>query len=221
MEIAARRPMGKYFKDISGQRFGMLTVVSLSGFKGPYSVWNCRCDCGKDAIAQGHLLRRGSKKSCGCNQHAATTKHGMHKSPEYKAWKQMIQRCTNPREKRYARYGGRGIRVCERWRIFENFFSDLGPRPSSRHSIDRKNNDGDYEPCNCRWASRVQQMRNFSRNRLIRFRGVTRCLQEWADDLQITPSTLSVRISQRGVEAALTCSKSNRGRKRKEQLNAI
>jgi hypothetical protein len=88
------------------------------------------------------------------------TTHGMSKTPEFRCWWHMLQRCSNPRNARFARYGGRGIRVCERWRKFEDFFADMGPRPSAQHSIDRENNDGNYEPSNCRWATRSEQQNN-------------------------------------------------------------
>lgn len=97
---------------------------------------------------------------------------------EYMTWKSMRMRCTNPNDKRYARYGGRGIKVCERWQSFKNFIADMGPRPSPEHSIERRDNDGDYSPVNCHWATAVEQANNVSRNRLLTFRGETMTLAQ-------------------------------------------
>lgn len=131
-------------------------------------------------------------------------RHGLIGTPEYWAWSAMKQRCLNPRKRNWARYGGRGIRVCERWlHSFELFLEDMGPRPSPRHSLDRIDNDGDYEPSNCRWATPGEQRRHQAR--LVRFRGELLTLAEWSKRTGLNASTIADRLD-RGwtVERALT-----------------
>ena len=123
------------------------------------------------------------------------TKHGLTGTPEHNIWCGIRRRCRNPRDRIYAYYGGRGIRVCERWNDFSNFLADMGRRPSPAHSIDRfPNKDGDYEPCNCRWATRQQQMRNKRDNRLLTLRGRTQCAAAWAQELGLSVHTLRRRL---------------------------
>lgn len=151
--------------DVIGKKFNRLTIIS----QGPPATkgdrrWNCLCDCGNSIHVRVVDLRRGNTKSCGCLRRELSTVnatvHGKCGTPEHRTWSGMIGRCR-PEAERSAHYCARGIKVCERWlNSFEDFLSDMGPRPSSKHSIDRINNDGDYEPENCRWATTVQQVRN-------------------------------------------------------------
>lgn len=150
------------------QRFGKLLVVSLhSDFKrGKYLAdyrWLCQCDCGKQKVVLGDNLRFGRTVSCGCVQKQraveANTKHGFYHHELFATWKMMWRRCTDEEYKQYKDYGGRGIAVCDRWKSFEHFAQDMGTRPEGM-TLDRKNNDGNYEPGNCRWATRKEQIAN-------------------------------------------------------------
>lgn len=149
----------------SGKRYGRLTAIAATDKRsGTHIVWKCICDCGKTVDVSGDCLNRGATRSCGCLNAESRKTHGMRGVAEYSIWIAMRQRCNNPKNKSYFYYGGRGISVCDRWNCAEtglpNFMEDMGPRPSKRHSIDRINNDGDYEPINCHWATLEQQRSN-------------------------------------------------------------
>ena len=149
--------------DLTGKTFGRWSVIKRmeNGVYGE-TRWLCRCSCGTERVVKGQHLRNGSSKSCGCLSVEiaiqTNTTHGMCYSKEYYAWDTMLARCTNPNNQSYYNYGGRGIQVCDRWRDFNNFYADMGP--SNGLTLDRRNNDGHYEPGNCRWADWSTQMSN-------------------------------------------------------------
>ena len=209
----------RIFEDLVGQKFGRLTVAEQLPRTGKLRVWRCRCDCGelKDVITA--RLRNGNVKSCGCYRRARGVEHGRtinrkhgegsngHESAEYQTWGAMLSRCNNPNHVMYPDYGARGIKVCERWRRFENFLADVGRRPPGRtgdrptYSIDRIDNDGDYEPGNVRWATHIEQNNNQRSRRFytrakktISIGSETRTLTEWLDLRGVARATYYSRI---------------------------
>lgn len=160
-------------KDLTGYRFGRWRVIKKDSdiIRKDYkeAVWVCQCDCGSMGLVRSRMLlhNTSNSRSCGCaradkqRENPSRLKHGLsHKHPLYKIWKTMRQRCNNPNNKKYHRYGGRGIRVCERWDEFTNFLEDMGSSWKDELTLDRRNNNGNYEPSNCRWALPIVQANN-------------------------------------------------------------
>lgn len=206
------------FRDLTGQKFGRLTIIETTGKNkaGQYR-WRASCVCGKDIIALGSNIIRGDTQSCGCLQKEraaqAHFKHGGSSckghTKEYATWSRIKNRCCNPKSLDYLDYGGRGIKICDRWldpeHGFENFLADMGPCPSPKHSIERKDNDGDYCPENCVWATQKEQQNNRRNNHKIEFRGETKTLMQWSEEKGINRGTLRTRIEDLGwpIEKAL------------------
>jgi hypothetical protein len=196
--------MARKTKDRIGLRYGRLAVVERFEVKGLGVGWKCRCDCGKEIYASGYNLESGNTQSCGCLALEARTKHGLTHSRVYTIWKGMHQRCNNPRSGAYSDYGGRGIRVCKEWHRFENFLADMG-HPPPRLTLERKDNDGHYEPGNCTWATYSDQLSNRRNNHLLGAFGREQTLTQWSKEYGIPVTTLKNRIYRAGmtVETAL------------------
>lgn len=192
------------FKDLTGIYFGRLHVIGYAGkTRDGRTRWACNCQCGGTAVVAGKKLNNGHTQSCGCllkehaRKNAAKSRtHGQTKTATYQAWRGMRDRCENPSNSSYKNYGGRGIKVCQRWlESFENFFADMGARPTAKHSLDRfPDQDGDYEPKNCRWATWTEQQRNKRNNSLLTYNGKTQCISAWAEEKGISPAVLYARI---------------------------
>jgi len=185
--------------DHTGKTFGRLTVVRYAETRKSKAWWICRCSCGTVGEFRGEDMVSGQQKSCGCLRNeisgGRTRTHGRSKSPEYHVWVGMIARCEKKNIKGYDRYGGRGISVCDRWRhSFANFLADMGNRPSERHSIERVNNDGNYEPGNCRWATTAEQSNNTRRTIRIVIGGREQSLKSWCKELGKSYSSTQKRI---------------------------
>lgn len=151
--------------ELTGQRFSYLTVVEPRGTKNGHTMWLCRCDCGNEKVISAKHLMSGNIKSCGCMHFKACLTHGKTETRLYHIWCTMKNRCKNPSSPKWYRYGGRGIKVCEEWQRFEPFYKwAIEHGYSDELSIDRINNDGNYEPNNCRWATAKEQANNKSKS---------------------------------------------------------
>lgn len=194
--------------DLVGQRFTRLTVIERAPNKSLADTnarWLCSCDCGKTCIAYGQDLRRGKFKSCGCLNAERIQRHGMARTHVYNVWKQMHQRCENPRSPSFKNYGARGIKVDPAWKDFEVFLRDMGDRPPG-YTLERLNNNLGYSKANCGWRTQSHQMNNTRRNRLVTFNGETKTIMQWSVETNIKWYTLRQRIDRLGwsIEKALS-----------------
>lgn len=197
--------MSKKMLDISGNKFGELIAIQFHS-RGILNrpKWLCKCSCGNEKVVYYSFLMSGHTKSCGClkriNTVRANVVHGQSRNDgttsEYAAWQGMKTRCYNKNSKHYKDYGGRGISICDRWlQSFENFFEDMGKRPSNKHSLDRfPNNDGNYEPSNCRWATKMQQAANCRSNHWVEYNGEKMIVADWARKFNTTDNRILERI---------------------------
>lgn len=179
--------------NLIGQSTGLLTVISQGRMSGKHRYWVCMCSCGKQKEIRGDVIVARSQKSCGCLTKLILTTHGMSDTRMYSVWKNMMRRCFDPKNHAYKNYGGRGITVCDRWKNFENFYSDMGEPPNGK-SLDRKDNSLGYSPENCRWATRKEQTRNMRTNRLITIDSETKSLAEWCEIMGQPYSRINHRI---------------------------
>lgn len=191
--------MSGKLKDMTGEKYGKLTVLKFSHMRGKHSYWLCKCDCGNLATVRADGLKRGTTKSCGClikNNHPI--EHGQAKTKLYHLFYGMKQRCYNPKHESYHRYGGRGITICDKWlndyMSFYRWSMKNGYKPGL--TIDRIDNDGNYEPDNCGWITQKEQTRNTSRNTKITIDGVTKLLIEWCELYGVNPATACYRIKR-------------------------
>lgn len=199
-------------KDITGKKYGRLTAIEYSHTNNDKkAVWKCICDCGNVCFVSGKHMRSGNTTSCGCYgnelRRKSTLTHGGcvgGKSKDYYLWLGMIDRCRNKNKKHYHRYGGRGIVVCGEWMDFGKFMSDMGPRPDG-YSIERIDNNGDYTPENCRWASKKDQANNRSNNRILKYKGRSLTVSQWADEIGLSKMVLYQRLYRKwSIKRTLT-----------------
>jgi hypothetical protein len=189
-------------KPIVGRRFGRLIAIKRVERVNGFNKFRCKCDCGNETIVWGPSLSNGCTKSCGClhletaaAQGRAMYQHGMCYSAEYRTWHYMKMRCLNSTYSDFAAYGGRGITICSQWlNSFETFYNDVGPRPSSNHSIDRIDVNGNYEPGNVRWATPLEQGRNKRNTRMLEINGESKTIGEWAEITGIRYQTIWNRL---------------------------
>lgn len=186
-------------KELTGQRFGRLTVKNFSHIHNRTAYWNCVCDCGHTKTVCGTSLTRGSTKSCGCLHDEKckerATKHGEAGTRLYYVWQSMIKRCYNPNNKDYSNYGGRGITVCSQWQDYNNFAKWCRKNGyEAGKSIDRINNNGNYCPKNCRWATKQEQNNNTRRTIKIKYKGCIKTLTDWCKELGLKKNTIYTRI---------------------------
>jgi hypothetical protein len=192
-------------KDLAGQRFGFWTIQSFAGTqpKTFRAKWVVKCDCGTTAIRSARMIQEGKSKSCGCGLYKPKQpipRHGHFMkgkpSPEYRAWAGMMSRTRNPHNNRFYNYGARGITVCDRWKDFPNFLSDMGSKPSDIHSIERKDNSKGYEPSNCVWATPDVQNWNKRSTIKIEVDGQIKTLMECERDYGVKRTTIDRRLRE-------------------------
>lgn len=194
-DLERRLPTGSQFKDLTGYSANGVELLGFAGWLGIYSTYLAKCDCGDLFLTRGPQFVSKPRR---CGKHRGNFVHGHTGHPLYYTYAGMITRCVNPKCSGYKHYGGRGIKVCSRWlQSFDNFLEDIGERPSPAHSIDRKDNDGDYEPSNCRWATRVEQAQNKGDyNRWFELNGERMVMADWADRVGVTRERMRQRVNK-------------------------
>lgn len=201
--------------NLMGQKFGRLTVIERTAPPSKsksehHAYWLCECDCGEFHVARGSDLKSGQITSCGCYSVERSTKHGLRNDPIYSRWSTIKARCYNPNNPKFPDYGGRGITMCDRWRDnVETFYEDLSKLPhygEQGYSVNRIDNDGNYEPGNVEWSTDKGQANNKRNNHLLTYNGKTQTIAQWADEIGMNPYTLYNRILTYhwDVERALT-----------------
>lgn len=173
-----------------GEVFGKLHVLEQIKIRGVGVRYRCQCECGNEILAIASNLKKGNTTTCGCWRKT----HGLTKSKIYGVWKSMLRRCEKPNETGFKNYGGRGIKVCERWHIFENFFADMGHAPEEGYTLDRINNDGNYCKENCKWSDWTEQHGNKRNSRYLTAFGKSQSLHAWAREYGCNARTLHNRV---------------------------
>lgn len=184
-----------------GRTFGKLTILrQAERTRGHDSRWLCKCSCGKEKEFLRDVLLKGKRDSCGCSKitkiNPKITHGESNKSVEYRIWSNIKTRCTNSKNEAFPNYGGRGIKMCDRWLSYENFLQDVGRRPASNLTLERIDNDGDYTPENCCWATRKVQANNTRRNARYAYNDKSHTISEWAEILGMSYSTLYDRVKR-------------------------
>lgn len=195
--------MSRKFEDLSGKKFNMWTVVDRNYEPKEYNTvrWNCVCDCGKSGIVEAKCLKNGGSKSCGHSSYSInSTKHGMTGTRTYRIWAGMKERCRSTNRSYSEYYSLKGVRVCEEWQDFSNFYKDMGVAPENM-SLDRIDSSKDYCKENCRWATKIEQMNNKSGLVFLEIDGVTKTRSEWAREYGISIETVISRMNIRGMSA--------------------
>jgi hypothetical protein len=196
--------------DLTEKVFGKLKVISENVIRSASGGirWNCQCECGNITTVASNNLMKNHTRSCGCLNAEVRITHGMSDSAEYLVWYSMIKRCTNADDQAYHNYGGRGITVCDRWlNNFEAFYEDMGARPSPDHTLDRKENDGNYEKNNCRWATHIEQNNNKRNNVFYEYGQEQLTLSEISRRTGISYTTLYKRINRDGLSISQAITK--------------
>jgi len=195
--------MGKRL-DLTGRNTGRLTVIEFSHMRGKKRIWRCKCECGNEAYLETGAITSERQVSCGCYAKEIyseicikrNTTHGKSKTRTYGIWFNMLRRCNDQRRPEYLNYGARGIKVCERWLKFENFLEDMGECANKELSIDRIDNNGNYEPGNCRWATIFEQANNRSNNHILNIEDEKFTIAEASEKFRINYSTLRARLAR-------------------------
>ena len=202
------KPVRANFRDLDGQVFTRLTVIGFAGCD-KRAVWFAQCECGQYIKVDGANLSNHHTQSCGCykRDRISQTKqtHNLTQTPIYRVWSGLRNRCYNPNNRAYVHYGKRGIKVCEQWASFENFYADMGDIPEGM-SLDRIDNNGDYSPENCRWATRKEQANNRRSSIHFTFKNETKTLSEWSDQYNLPFNLVNTRLRAYhwSLEKALT-----------------
>lgn len=201
-------------KNLIGCVFGRWSVLDYFGSSGQGAMWACKCECGTEKPVHASSLLHGKSVSCGCYMREATaefhTTHGHNtrergQSPTYKSWRNMLRRCTDTKHPSYANYGGRGITVCDEWKLFSNFLADMGEREDTK-TLDRIDSNKGYSKANCQWMTMREQANNTARNTFLTHEGETLTIAEWARKIGIAESAIRARV-YRGKSAAEALSK--------------
>lgn len=214
------------FIDLTGQRFGNLTVIERAENRGKETQWKCLCDCGAIGVFQANNLRSGHTKSCGCLKKISHNKtHGKSGTRLYYIWHGMKNRCSNPTVRDYKSYGGKGVKVCEEWQDFQKFhdwaYSSgyIEDAERGKTTLDRIDLNGNYCPRNCRWITNKEQQNNRSNNIFVTYNGKKQTLSQWSEKLGIPYLTLRKRIVELGwdTERAFTQKVGNQGKRGKRK----